>query len=175
MTVDVGICHLYLTDADIGEYDTDRYLLPPLRGADDREALLRGLRDGSIDAVCSDHHPHDEDAKAAPFSLAEPGASTIEFLLPLLHSLAKTRGLDPLQMLRPVTCGPAAAFGLEGGTLAPGRPADIALFDPDRTWTIDKNRMTSAGRNTPFHGRELAGRVCLTLLGGKVVFAEDGQ
>ncbi len=169
VTADVAVANLYLTETDIDGYNTECHLIPPLRGPADREALLRGLADGVVDAVCSDHQPHDFDAKAAPFSLTEPGASTLEVLLPLLLERVHSKAMTPLQLLARLTSAPARILGLDGGTLQQDAPADIIIVDPDRPWTVDRTTLISAGRNTPFHGWELAGCVTHTILGGRLV------
>ncbi|MEX2523378.1 MAG: dihydroorotase [Gammaproteobacteria bacterium] len=170
VTADAAVANLFLTDMDIDGYNTDCHLIPPLRGQADRDALLRGVADGTIDAVCSDHQPHDFDAKAAPFSLSEPGASTLEVLLPLMLERVQRKAMTPLQMLRCLTAAPAAVIGLESGTLRKDANADIIIVDPDRSWTVDREAMLSSGRNTPFHGWEMSGRVTHTILGGRLVF-----
>lgn len=170
VTADVAVCNLHLTDMDIDGYNTDCHLIPPLRGLADRDALLRGVADGTIDAVCSDHQPHDFDAKAAPFSLTEPGASTLEVLLPLMLEWVHRNAMRPLLTLRCLTAAPAGILGLDTGTLQKDAPADIIVVDPEKTWTVDRSKLLSAGRNTPFHGWEMSGRVSHTILGGRVVF-----
>jgi dihydroorotase len=169
VTADVGICHLHLTEMDIDGYNTQCHLIPPLRRLADKEALTQSVADGRIEAVCSDHQPHDLDAKAAPFSLSEPGASTLETLLPLVLDLVHKEKLTPGRAVACLTAEPARILGLDAGTLSKDAPADVILIDPDAAWTVDRERLLSAGRNTPFHGWEMSGRVTHTLLGGRLV------
>ena len=172
VSADVGICYLYLTETDVDGFNAQCHLWPPLRTARDRQALLEGLRAGVIDAVCSDHQPHDEDAKAAPFSSTEAGASTLEALAPLAFNLVAANAFTPLQVVAALTCKPAAVIGIEAGTLAPGAPADLFIFDAEQRWTMRAEALASAGKNTPFDGWEMAGRVIHTIVGGKPAFAD---
>ena len=170
VTADVGICHLYLTEQDVDGYNTDCHLQPPLRRLEDKQALLQGLLDGTIDAVCSDHHPLSEDAKVAPFNLTRPGASTIEMLLPLMLDLVTRKQLSLAQVLEKLTTNPARILGLQQGTLLQGRPADVIMIDPEQAWTVNRAQLASAGKNTPFNGWELMGRVSHTILDGRPVY-----
>lgn len=170
VSADVGICQLHLSDRDVDGYEANCHLIPPLRTLEDQHALRQALADGTIDAVCSDHQPHDADAKAAPFSLTEPGASTIEFLLPLILELARSGVLPLPRALEAVTYRPAQLLGIQAGTLAVGAPADIVIVDPEPSYTVQLESMHSAGKNTPFAGWELRGKVRHTLIGGRVVF-----
>ncbi len=172
VTADVGICYLYLTELDVDGFNSQCRLWPPLRTDRDRQALLDGLMSGVIDAICSDHQPHDEDAKAAPFSSTEPGASTLEVLAPLSFNLAATRGFNPEQIVRALTCRPASIIGLSAGSLASGAPADLFIFDNNQQWTVKAEKLTSAGKNTPFDDWEMVGKVSHTLVGGKLVFQD---
>jgi dihydroorotase len=171
VTCDVGVHHLHLCDRDIGDFDALCNLSPPLRDPSDRDALRRALADGTVDAVCSDHTPVDDDAKQVPFAEAEPGATGLELLLPLTLQWGREAGLDPLQALGPVTFRAARVLGVRAGTLAPGAPADICLFDPARSWVVTPAVLASQGKNTPFQGLELTGRVVRTLVGGRTVHA----
>ena len=169
VTADTGIGYLHLCDTDIGNYDTSRHMIPPLRGQQDREALRAALAEGVIDAVCSDHQPHDDDAKAAPFSETEPGASTIEFLWPLLYQLVMDRYLTLTQAVAAVTAKPAGILGITQGTLSVGAAADLAVIDPGRDCTVQREQLLSAGKNTPFAGWQLTSQVMLTLVDGRIV------
>lgn len=173
VSADVGICYLYLTEMDVDGFNSQCHLWPPLRTDRDRQALLDGLRAGVIDAVCSDHQPHDEDAKAAPFSSTEPGASTLEVLAPLSFNLAAARGISLEQILSALTCRPASIAGVNAGTLADGAPADLFIFDENRQWTVKAGQLASAGKNTPFDDWEMNGRVTHTIIDGKLVFQDD--
>jgi len=170
VTADVGICHLHLTEDDAANYDPDCHLRPPLRGTSDRDALRQAVTDGIVDAVCSDHFPHDEDAKSAPFVQTEPGASTIELLLPLMAALVDTGTLPITRAIAAVTTGPASILGLTAsGTLAVGAAADIAVFGPNDANPVTGESLRSSGKNCPFKGRTLSGRVRHTLYSGRIV------
>ena len=170
VTADTTICHLHLTDMDIADYNSNCHLRPPLRSERDRTGLIEGINNGTITAVCSDHQPHDADAKAAPFSLTEPGASTIEHLLPLMMHLVNRNELKLKQAIALLTSQPANITGIDKGTLAIGKDADICIFDNDASTSVSSTNMFSAGKNTPFNNWELQGAVTHTLLNGKVVF-----
>jgi dihydroorotase len=170
VTADTGICHLFLCDTDIDNYDTSRHLIPPLRGASDRAALREALAGGAIDAICSDHQPHDTDAKSAPFSETEPGGSTIEILFPLLYRLVRDKALSLADAVAAVTIRPARILGIQQGTLSAGAHADLAVIDLDRVETVDRECLRSAGKNTPFAGWQIQGQVTHTLAHGSVVY-----
>jgi dihydroorotase len=144
-----------------------------LRDQGDREGLREGLAQGVIRAVCSDHQPHDRDAKIAPFSATEPGISALETLLPLTLRLVDegTLGLD--KALAALTHQPARILGIEAGSLEPGKPADICIFDPALIWTLTEDTLVSRGKNTPFLGRQFKGKVTHTLLGGALIYSLD--
>jgi dihydroorotase len=169
ITCDVGVNHLHLCDRDIGDFDAHCRLSPPLRDPSDRERLRRALADGTIDAVCSDHTPVDEDAKQVPFAEAEPGATGLELLLPLTLQWGREVGLSPVEALAAVTVRAARVLGIPAGTLAPGAEADICIYDPNRPWIVQPGALASQGRNTPFTGLELTGRVVRTLAGGRTI------
>lgn len=170
VSADVGICNLRLTVDDVIGYESNCHLNPPLRTLADQRALRQALADGTIDAVCSDHQPHDLDAKSAPFSMTEPGASTIELLLPLLFGLVHDGTLPLMRAVAAITQAPADILGIEAGTLAMGAPADVVVVDAQEAYTVRAQEMRSAGKNTPFAGWEVAGKISHTLVGGRVVF-----
>ncbi|MEE9551543.1 MAG: dihydroorotase [Gammaproteobacteria bacterium] len=170
VTADVSISHLHLTEIDLGTFNSHCYLRPPLRSQRDQERLLKGLAEGTIDAICSDHQPHDDDAKAAPFSMTEPGASTLEVLLPLTLQLTAKNELSLSEAIATVTTRPATIAGIEAGTLSPGAVADICVFDPAQTWTVERDQLKSAGKNTPFNEWEMMGKVTHTILGGQLAY-----
>jgi dihydroorotase len=170
VTCDVGVHHLHLCDVDIGWFDTQAHLVPPLRGTRDRDALRAGVADGTIDVVCSDHTPVDDDGKQLPFGESEPGATGLELLLSLTLKWAQEDSVPLAHALARVTSAPAEALGCPGGSLAIGGPADLCVFDPDAHWTVSPATLSSQGRNTPFLGLEIPGRVRTTLVGGRVVF-----
>ncbi len=170
VTCDVAIHHLHLCDVDIGWFDARAHVAPPLRGTVDRAALRAGVADGTIDAICSDHTPVDDDAKQLPFGEAESGATGLELLLPLVLKWAGEEGIGLPAALARISSLPARILGVEGGALAVGAPADLSVFDPTLHWRVTPATLRSQGRNTPFSGYELAGRVALTLVGGNIVF-----
>jgi dihydroorotase len=169
VTCDVAIYNLHLADRDIGDFDANCHLVPPLRDPSDRDQLRRGLAEGVIDAVCSDHTPVDEDMKQVPFGEAEAGASGLELLLPLTLKWGTEMGLKPLETLAALTSRAAAVLGVEAGRLAPGAPADICLYDPAKPWVVLPSALASQGKNTPFSGFEVMGRVARTIVGGRSV------
>ena len=172
VTADAGIAYLYLTEVDVDGFNSQCHLWPPLRTDRDRQALLDGLRSGVIDAVCSDHQPHDKDAKAAPFSSTEPGASTLEVLAPLAFNLAAARGFSPGQIVQALTCRPASIIGIDAGSLAGGARADLFIFDENLQWTVEAEKLTSAGKNTPFDNWEMNGKITHTIVNGNLVFQD---
>ncbi|MCC6533965.1 MAG: dihydroorotase [Burkholderiales bacterium] len=170
LTCDIGIHHLHLCEMDIGYYDSNCHLTPPLRAQRDREALSAALLDGTIDAVCSDHTPVDEDAKQLPFAESDAGATGLELLLPLALKWGEQSGIPLARSLARITSEPARILGIDAGTLAVGQAADLCLFDPARYWRVDAASLKSMGKNTPFFRWELRGRVCFTLVDGQVVY-----
>lgn len=169
VSCDVSANHLHLTEHDIGFFDAHCHLKPPLRSQRDREALSRGLADGTIDAVCSDHTPVDDDAKLLPFAEAEPGATGLELLLPLSLKWAAQNKIALRTVIARLTSAPAAILGLDAGHLSPGSHADLCIFDPEHYWRVEAGSLISQGRNTPFLGMELPGKVRYTLLHGQTV------
>jgi dihydroorotase len=169
VTCDVGVHHLHLCDRDTGDFNANMNLVPPLRSPGDRDALRRALADGTIDAVCSDHTPIDDDAKQVPFGEAEPGATGLEVLLPLVLKWGAEMKLPLAAALAVVTSRPAKILGIGAGSLAPGAAADLCLFDPERAWIVSPSALASQGRNSPFLGFELVGRVATTIVDGRVV------
>ncbi|TMG91596.1 MAG: dihydroorotase [Betaproteobacteria bacterium] len=169
VTCDVAIHHVHLCDVDIGWFNAHCHLVPPLRSTRDRAALRAGLVDGTVDIICSDHTPVDDDAKQLPFAEAEPGATALELLLPLTLQWAKEEKLPLSAALDRITAAPARVLGLDAGHLAPGADADVCVFDPDLHWVVAPSALRSQGKNTPFLGLELSGKVRYTLVGGQVV------
>ncbi|HQU98868.1 MAG TPA: dihydroorotase [Nitrosomonas sp.] len=170
VTCDVTINHLHLSDMDIGFFDSNCHLMPPLRGFSDRNALRQGLLDGTIDAVCSDHAPVDEDAKLLPFGQAEIGATGVELLLSLTLKWGTEMRLPLSKTLRKITCDSAPILGIDAGHLSVGSAADLCVFDPEEYWRVSSNSILSQGKNTPFLGMELPGKTKYTLVNGQVVF-----
>ncbi|MGE4337942.1 MAG: dihydroorotase [Pigmentiphaga sp.] len=177
VTCDVGIHHVHLIDLDIGYFDTHCRLIPPLRSQRDRNAIRAALADGTIDAICSDHTPVDDDSKLLPFSEAEPGATGLELLLSLTLKWAAETETPLVQALARITQRPAQVLGsgvlASCGRLMVGGTADLALVDLDAMWRVDANSLTSQGKHTPFLGYELPGQVRQTLVGGQVVFSRS--
>jgi len=170
VTCDVAIHHLHLCDMDLGYFDSNCRLEPPLRSQRDRDALARGLEDGTVDCVCSDHTPVDDDGKHLPFAEAEPGATGLELLLPLALKWGEARKLPLTTTLARITADAARVLGLSSGRLEAGAPADVAIFDPRATLRVSAETLRSQGKNTPFLGYELAGRVRYTIVAGNVVY-----
>ena len=177
VSCDISINSLHLTDADIGFFDSRARLTPPLRQQRDRDALRAALADGTIDALVSDHTPVDEDAKTLPFAEAEPGATGLELLLSLALKWSTETDAGLLRALTVLTSAPAQVMGSALGTLeasigrlAEGGVADLCIFDPAATWTVQADTLRSQGKHTPFSGYELPGRVRTTIVGGQVAF-----
>jgi dihydroorotase len=173
VTCDVGVHHLHLCDVDIGWFDAHANLTPPLRGTRDRAGLRAGVADGTIDIVCSDHTPVDDDGKQLPFAEAEPGATGLELLLPLTLKWAAEERIGLPAALAKITRAPAALLGIEAGSLAVGRSADVCIFDPAAHWKVEPSALKSQGKNTPFLGLEVPGRVRYTLVDGIVVAGDS--
>jgi len=171
ITADVAAHQLHLTEMDLGHFNSLCHVRPPLRTQRDMEALQHALQSGHISAVCSDHQPHDADAKLAPFSETEPGISSIETLLPLTLRLVDDALLTSIEAIARLTHHPAEILGLDKGHLAEGAIADICIFDPEKHWTVEAQNLVSQGKNTPLNGWDLKGRVTHTLLNGEIVFS----
>lgn len=174
VTCDVGAHHLHLTDADIGFFDSNARMVPPLRSQRDREAICAAVADGTVDAICSDHTPVDDDEKLLPFGEASPGATGLELLLSLALKWAESssekidRKLSAA--LSRITIDAARIAGLQAGQLSVGSAADICIFNPDTRWTVQASALLSQGKHTPFLGYELQGQVHTTLVAGRIVF-----
>lgn len=175
VTADATAHHLHLTEHDINDFDTRCHVRPPLRAKKDREVLRRALKSGVLGAICSDHQPHEPDAKLAPFAQAEPGISGLETLLALTLKLVDEGVVELSEAIALLTHKPAQILGIEAGQLSIGATADVCVFDPKLTWTLTEDQIVSRGHNTPFLGWEFRGRVTHTLIGGKVVFELDGK
>jgi dihydroorotase len=178
VTCEVTPHHLSLTDAACAHYDTAAKCNPPLRGAADVEALREGLRDGTIDAVATDHAPHSSIEKDVEFEQAAFGMIGLETAVPLMLDLWRAGILTPGALVTRMATRPAAIFGLPGGGLGDGRAADVTVIDPEAAWTCDPGALRSRSRNTPFAGHPLRGRAVLTMVGGRVAFAHarfEGQ
>ena len=170
VSADVTANHLHLTEHDIGDFNTQCHVQPPLRSRRDRDGLRRALKNGVIGAICSDHQPHEPDAKLAPFSDSEPGISALETLLPLTLRMVDEDIVTLPEAIALITSKPADILGVDSGRLSVGATADVCIFDPNERWTLTEQNLISRGRNTPFLGQEIKGRVNCTLVGGRVVY-----
>ncbi len=171
VTCDVAVHHAHMTEMDIGFFDARCRVVPPFRAQSDRAAIRAGLADGTIDAICSDHAPVDDDSKQLPFGEAEPGVTSVEMLLPLTLKWAREEGVDLLRALALITSRAAGVFNLSGGKLVAGGNADLTLFSADEFWQVSAGSLFSQGKNTPFMGYELQGRVRRTYVAGAAVHA----
>ena len=166
--------HMVLTDEEIGkEFNTNLRVNPPLRTAADKEAVIKGLVDGTIDCIASDHAPHSEESKDCEFDLAPPGMIGLETTVGLIKTFLIDKGyMSWADAIRKMTVNPAKILGLPGGTLAEGSAADITIIDPDKKWTVKADKFQSKSSNSPFIGMKLKGKVTRTILGGRTVFEE---
>ena len=170
VTCDVAIHHAHLTEMDIGYFDSNSRLDPPLRSQRDRDALRAALADGTVDALCSDHTPVDADVKQLPFAQAEAGATGLELLLPLTLKWAEESKVPLATALARITSEAARVLNVDAGHLTAGHAADICVFDPGRLWKVEPGALKSQGKNTPYIGLELKGRALYTLVDGQVVY-----
>jgi len=170
VSFDIGVHHLLLTENDIGFFNPHARFCPPLRAQSDRHALSTAAGSG-LAAICSDHTPVGADDKLLPFGEAKPGATGLEVLLPLTLKWAEAAGIALPQALERITAAPAAVLGLPGGQLAVGSAADICIFDPEATWQLTPEALRSRGKNSPWQGYMMSGKVRTTLVGGRVVYS----
>lgn len=174
VTCDVGVHHVHLTDVDIGFFDSNARVTPPFRAQRDRDAIRQGLLDGTVDVICSDHTPVDDDEKLLPFGEASPGATGLELLLPLTLKWIEDAGDKSSQTLckaiAKITSDAAKVVGLASGRLSVGSVADVCIFDPTARWKVDAKALASQGKHTPFLGYELAGQVKTTIVAGHIAF-----
>ncbi len=171
VTADVSAQHCHLTDMDIGYFNTHANLKPPLRSTRDKVALCQGLKDGTIDVICSDHTPVNDDAKLLPFAEAEAGATGLELLLPLALKWAADNKASLFDAIAKITCNPASILGVLGGDLNCHADADICIFNPQTEWKVNAKQLVSKGKNTPFLGTNMLGKVHHTLLHGQITYA----
>ena len=171
VTAGVSINHLSLNEIDVGEYRTFFRLSPPLRAEEDRLAMIEAVRDGTVDVICSSHDPQDVDTKRLPFADAATGAIGLETLLAAALRLHHNGEIPLLRLVEVLSTAPARLFGLPGGTLAAGAPADLALVDLDRPWVVNEADIRSRSKNTCFEGARLQGKVQRTMVAGRVVFS----
>lgn len=175
ITADVAAHQLHLTEMDIGFFNSQCHVRPPLRTQRDQDALRQAVANNQVEAICSDHQPHDVDAKLAPFAETEPGISALETLLPLSLRLVNNGTLKITDMVDRLSTTPAEILGINAGHLSPGAPADLCLFDPKAHWVLNPENMLSHGHNTPFENWEFAGRVTKTICNGEIVFSQNAS
>ena len=173
VTCDTAPPYFALNETAIGDYRTFAKLSPPLRAEQDRQAVVEGLADGTIDAIASDHTPRDEESKRLPFAQADPGGIGLNTLLAVSLELYHNGHLSLLEVLKLVTSAPAGLMGLPAGSLKEGAPADLVLFDPDEGWKVDADKLVGKAQNSPFDGRPVQGRVLRTVIDGRPVFEPD--
>jgi dihydroorotase len=169
VSADVAVHHLHLVDVDVGYFDSHHRVDPPFRTQRDRSAIRAGVRDGTIDVICSDHTPVDDDAKQRPFGEAEAGVTGLELLLPLTLKWASEDRIAPAEALRRITVEPARVAGIEPGRIVPGASADLCIYAPDEPWVVGRSTLHSQSIHTPYLGFELLGRVRTVLVGGRLV------
>jgi len=172
ITADVSAFQLHLTEQDISSFNTACHVIPPLRTERDREALISALSNNTIDAICSDHQPHEVDAKHAPFASTEPGISALDTLLPLSLRLTQQSSLSISRIISKLTSAPAGILNIDAGSLSIGADADICIFDENEDWQLENNNINSQGKNTPFLGWNFQGKVKHTIVNGKLLFSE---
>ena len=173
VTCDATPPHFALNEVAIGDYRTFAKLSPPLRDEKDRQAIVAGLKDGTIDCIASDHTPQDEESKRLPFEAAATGGVGLETLLPVILELHHNGHMSLLDCLKFVTSAPADLLNLRAGHLSKGRPADLTIFDPSRGWKVEADKLSSKSKNTPFDGRLVQGAVMRTVIDGRTVFVAD--
>jgi len=171
VSADVSVHHLHLTDVDIGYFDANLRVDPPFRSQRDRAALRQGLKEGVINAICSDHTPLDDDEKQLPFAEASPGASALELLLPLALKWGREERMQVAQVIDKLTRLPAEVLGINAGVIQLGGVADLCVFDPDAAWIVNDKSLLSQGKHTPFIGRELIGMNKMTMVQGEIVMS----
>lgn len=172
VSADVSAHQLHLTDEELVDYDSRFHVIPPFRTEQDRVALCKGVREGILSAICSDHQPHEEGAKLDAFSSTEPGISALETVLPLTLRLVSTGQLDLVRAIDSLANAPAKILRLEAGQLKPGSVADVCIFDPQAIWQANPGNWYSQGQNSPFFGTEMKGRVTCALVSGRIVYEQ---
>ena len=172
VTADVSAHQLHLTELDISSFNSACHVSPPLRTQRDLEALQNTITNGTIDAICSDHQPHDVDAKQAPFASTEAGISSLETLLPLCLRLSQQTSMELRDVINKITCSPADILGISAGTLSIGANADVCIFDENEDWQLSVDSINSRGKNTPFLGWNFQGKVKHTIVSGDLLFSD---
>ena len=175
VSADVAIHQAHLTEDDMVPFDSTYHVLPPLRTPLDKYAIREGLRSGAVDSFCSDHQPHDLDAKLGAFPETEPGISSLETLLPLMLQLVQQEAITLMQGIACLSANAARILQLKCGALTPGLPADVCIFDPELEWIVNADSWLSQGVNTPYWGNTMKGRVTRTLQAGKTIFRLNGE
>ncbi len=176
VSADVAIHQLHLTENNITPFDSNYHVLPPLRTEEDKQYMRQGLASGTINSICSDHQPHDIDAKLGAFPETEPGMSSLETLLPLMLKLVAEDVITMEQGIASLTANPARVLRIESGALTVGFNADVCIFDPELEWQVNAENWKSQGMNTPYWGQTFKGRVTHTLQAGKLIYSlENGS
>lgn len=175
VTADVTAQHLHLSEYDLSDFNSHCHVRPPFRSQRDQEGLAQGVAKNFISAICSDHQPHEPDAKLKPFSETEPGISALESFLPLCLRLVHNGTMNMSDLISRITYQPAQILGIDRGHLSVGSQADICIFDPETIWELEKDSMLSHGKNTPFLGWQLQGKVNYTLMHGQIVFEHNSR
>ena len=170
VTCDVSIHQIFLTDNDIGFFNTNCFLKPPLRKESDRLKIIESIVDGTIDAICSDHSPVNEDNKLKPFAESEHGASSVELLMPMIFKLSEEYKIDLSLLIDKITYQPANILDINKGNLSVNSDADICIFDPSYLWEVNSKTLISEGKNTPFMHQNFIGKVSSTIFNGNIVF-----
>jgi len=174
ITADVSAHQLHLTDMDVGLFDSQCHVRPPLRTQRDQDALRKAVAKQTVAAICSNHEPHETDAKKKPFSQTATGISAVETFLPLNLRLVFENLISLPDLIARITCLPARILGIDAGTLAPGSCADVCIFDAERHWQPTPENMISRGHNTPFMGWDMRGRTMYTIHRGCLVYSDPG-
>ena len=169
-TTGVSINNLSLNENDIGDFKTFLKLSPPLRTENDRQSLVEAVNDGTIDVIVSDHKPEDEESKRLTFSQAATGATGVETLLPLALELFHNKSVKLVKLIASITSNPAKILGINKGSLEKGNEADLCVFDINKPWVVNKDKLKSKSKNTPIEGRKLQGQVLKTFVKGEMSF-----
>ncbi|HET57397.1 MAG TPA: dihydroorotase [Deltaproteobacteria bacterium] len=175
VTAETAPHYFTLTDEALRSYSTDLKVYPPIRGSEDRDAVIGGLRDGTIDVIASDHAPHSSIEKDVEFAYAATGLIGLETSLALSLAMVEQGVISIGRLVEAMSVNPARILGVPGGTLRTGTAADVTVIDTTRAWTVDKNAFRSLSRNCPFHGRRLTGKALMTIVGGIIKYREDAK
>ncbi|MEM7468459.1 MAG: dihydroorotase [Pseudomonadota bacterium] len=170
ITADVGIANLMFDESNISGFDSNFRVEPPIRSKKDKSRLINGLKNSAIDAIASNHEPHDADAKLMPFSQSEPGISFFDTFLSAIFELIESKRLDISDAVSAISLRPSQILGIDGGHLGKGARADLCVYDPKKAWQVCAEEIRSAGKNTPLMARRFSGKVALTMVNGRAVF-----